>query len=96
MIDGGRGNDRNDRISIFERSVKPLQEHGGDRLCGEKAVADLTRAIGLDSKTSWFFRWRGEALSELSRRAEARADFDAALSLNPNDARAQELRGALP
>ena len=49
----------------------------------EEAVADLTRAIGLDPGYAWAFGERGETYRLMGRHEEAVADLTRAIGLNP-------------
>ncbi len=65
------------------------------RLMGkyEEALADCTRAIGLDEKYAWIIAVRGESYRLMGKYEEALADFTRAIELDEKGAWAIESRG---
>jgi tetratricopeptide (TPR) repeat protein/tRNA A-37 threonylcarbamoyl transferase component Bud32 len=57
----------------------------------ESAVDDYTAAIEADPSWPWFYFLRAQALIELNRTGEARADLARALELNPVDGLRQQI-----
>jgi tetratricopeptide (TPR) repeat protein len=49
----------------------------------EEAIADFTRAIGLDPSDAWAVGSRGEVYKAMGRHEEAIADFTRAIELDP-------------
>ena len=56
------------------------------------AMADLDYAIQLDSKDAWAFYWRGLVEQATGRLARAETDYDAAIALHPDFAKAADAR----
>jgi tetratricopeptide (TPR) repeat protein/predicted aspartyl protease len=61
----------------------------------ERAVADFTKACELDAKNGKYFLQRSQAQLKLGRQAQAMADLNEALRLNPDDVDARMARARL-
>jgi len=59
-----------------------------------EAIAELDKAIAIDSQNSTFYAHRGVAKCKLDRYSEAIADFGKSISINPRDGGSYSNRGA--
>lgn len=74
----------------FQRSLKRVK--AGDK---KGAIADLSMAIKLDTKSQGAFYNRANLYTDLKQYKLAKADFDQALKLNPKDSGALVARGSV-
>ena len=62
---------------------------------GKKAIADITKAIELDSKNSRFYQTRAMLSAQIGDMNDAVEDLGSMIKLLPRDAHAYEVRGAM-
>jgi tetratricopeptide (TPR) repeat protein len=61
----------------------------------DKAAADFSRALQLNSEISFYYLGRARAYARLGRLDEALADVDQFMKMEPNDASGPKLRGTI-